>query len=209
MPAYQTACRAALHCLQWFYENKPLQYTKMVNGPSYKRWKLPLPVMSTLYRLAGQVRPAAAGRRFKPWCYCNLLGFAVFMQLPEVATKTGHRCLPRTKARTCPFPPTPKLPTLPLLTAAAVGPGDRNYFYLFDVNSFITAKSLNMCIPGGPKYEPLYRDMDTRDEVRRRWSAWMPGDGGLTGWWCCGMQGCGTGRTVLAWTVLAWTEGSS
>jgi len=86
---------------------------------------------------------------------------------------------------------------------------DRNYFYLFDVNSFITAKSLNMCIPGGPKYEPLYRDMDTRDEVRRCWIHWMPGGGGLTGWWCCGMQGCGTGRTVLAWTVLAWTEGSS
>lgn len=41
---------------------------------------------------------------------------------------------------------------------------DRNYFYLFDDNSFITAKSLNMCIPGGPKFEPLYRDMDTRDE---------------------------------------------
>ena len=41
---------------------------------------------------------------------------------------------------------------------------DLNYFYLFDVNSFITAKSLNMCIPGGPKFEPLFRDMDTRDE---------------------------------------------
>ena len=41
---------------------------------------------------------------------------------------------------------------------------DLNYFYLFDMNSFITAKSLNMCIPGGPKFEPLYRDMDTRDE---------------------------------------------
>lgn len=48
--------------LQWFYENKPLQYTKMVNGPSYKKWKLPLPVMSTLYRLAGQVRGVSAKR---------------------------------------------------------------------------------------------------------------------------------------------------
>ncbi|KAL4423860.1 hypothetical protein ABPG75_001161 [Micractinium tetrahymenae] len=86
---------------KWFYDNKPLQYTKMVNGPSYKKWKLPLPVMSTLYRLAGQL-------------------------LSDLI--------------------------------------DRNYFYLFDVNSFITAKSLNMCIPGGPKYEPLFRDMDTRDE---------------------------------------------
>lgn len=26
-----------------------------MNGPSYKRWKLPLPIMSTLYRLAGQL----------------------------------------------------------------------------------------------------------------------------------------------------------
>ncbi len=25
-------------------------------------------------------------------------------------------------------------------------------------------QSLNMCIPGGPKFEPLFRDMDTRDE---------------------------------------------
>ena len=41
---------------------------------------------------------------------------------------------------------------------------DLNYFYLFETNSFITAKSLNMCIPGGPKFEPLFRDMDTRDE---------------------------------------------
>lgn len=85
----------------WFYEDKPLQYTNFVNGPSYRRWRLPLPVMSTLYRLAGQL--------------------------------------------------------LSDLT-------DQNYFYLFNTNSFITAKSLNMAIPGGPKFEPLFRDMDTRDE---------------------------------------------
>ena len=41
---------------------------------------------------------------------------------------------------------------------------DLNYFYLFNTNAFITAKSLNMAIPGGPKFEPLFRDMDTRDE---------------------------------------------
>ncbi|CAD7696789.1 unnamed protein product [Ostreobium quekettii] len=85
----------------WLYESKPLQYTRFTNGPSYRNWKLPLPIMATLYRLAGQL-------------------------LSDL-----H---------------------------------DRNYFYLFEVNSFITAKSLNMCIPGGPKFEPLYRDMDTRDE---------------------------------------------
>jgi hypothetical protein len=37
---------------------------------------------------------------------------------------------------------------------------DKNYFYLFDVNSFITAKALNMAIPGGPKFEPLHRDLE-------------------------------------------------
>jgi pre-mRNA-processing factor 8 len=73
---------------EWFYDHQPLKYTKFVNGPSYRKWKLPLPIMATLYRLAGQL-------------------------LSD-------------------FP-------------------DRNYFYLFESNSFITAKSLNMCIPGGPK----------------------------------------------------------
>lgn len=41
---------------------------------------------------------------------------------------------------------------------------DKNYFYLFDLNSFYTAKALNMAIPGGPKFEPLYRDMYEEDE---------------------------------------------
>ncbi|KAG2447155.1 hypothetical protein HYH02_007901 [Chlamydomonas schloesseri] len=86
---------------EWLYDHQPLKYTKFVNGPSYKRWKLPLPVMATLYRLSGQL-------------------------LTD-------------------FP-------------------DRNYFYLFEPQAFVTAKSLNMCIPGGPKFEPLFRDMDTRDE---------------------------------------------
>ena len=41
---------------------------------------------------------------------------------------------------------------------------DKNYFYLFDINSFITAKSLNMAIPGGPKFEPLHRDLEQDDD---------------------------------------------
>eukprot|EP00755_Sulcionema_specki_P011337 Sspe_Gene.7563::Locus_2570_Transcript_1_1_Confidence_1.000_Length_7081::g.7563::m.7563/K12856/PRPF8, PRP8; pre-mRNA-processing factor 8 len=41
---------------------------------------------------------------------------------------------------------------------------DQNYFYLFDLKSFFTAKALNMAIPGGPKFEPLFRDMDVHDE---------------------------------------------
>jgi len=35
---------------------------------------------------------------------------------------------------------------------------DDNYFYLFDLKSFFTAKALNMAIPGGPKFEPLIKE---------------------------------------------------
>lgn len=70
---------------EWFYDHKPLMKTKLINGPSYRRWHLSLPIMATLYRLAGQL-------------------------LSDLI--------------------------------------DRNYFYLFDMESFFTAKALNMCIPG-------------------------------------------------------------
>ncbi|CAE6194562.1 unnamed protein product [Arabidopsis arenosa] len=85
----------------WFYDHKPLLKTSMINGPSYKRWNLSLPIMATLHRLAGQL-------------------------LSDLV--------------------------------------DRNYFYLFDMPSFFTAKALNMCIPGGPKFEPLYHDTEKGDE---------------------------------------------
>jgi pre-mRNA-processing factor 8 len=41
---------------------------------------------------------------------------------------------------------------------------DNNASYLFDKNTFFTAKTLNMAIPCGPKFKPLYRDMDTFNE---------------------------------------------
>lgn len=69
----------------WFYDHKPLVKTKLINGPSYRKWHLSLPIMATLHRLAGQL-------------------------LSDLI--------------------------------------DRNYFYLFDMESFFTAKALNMCIPG-------------------------------------------------------------
>lgn len=201
VPSYPPASERAVPCParptpgrappQWFYENKPLQYTKMVNGPSYKRWKLPLPVMSTLYRLAGQVRrvrlwhcpvPALAARASGGWCCCLWLQCASTPAFMCEALGTPCPLL----SSTHPPPPSPRLPLPsplshpPQLLSDLV---DRNYFYLFDVNSFITAKSLNMCIPGGPKYEPLFRDMDTRDEVRgREWGAGV----GMTGGWCLG-----------------------
>ena len=41
---------------------------------------------------------------------------------------------------------------------------DKNYFHMFDINSFQTAKALNVAIPGGPRFEPLYKDIDPNDE---------------------------------------------
>lgn len=87
--------------VEWFYDHRPLQYTKMLNGPSYKRWRLTVPILANLYRHANQL--------------------------------------------------------LSDLT-------DKNYFYLFEKKSFFTAKALNMAIPGGPKYEPLFRDIEDDDE---------------------------------------------
>lgn len=37
---------------------------------------------------------------------------------------------------------------------------DDNYYYLFDLKSFFTAKALNVAIPGGPKFEPLIKDIN-------------------------------------------------
>ncbi|KAJ0402534.1 hypothetical protein P43SY_000797 [Pythium insidiosum] len=87
--------------IQWIYDSKPLVDSKFVNGPSYRRWKLPVPVMANLHRLAGQL-------------ISDLI--------------------------------------------------DPNYEYLFDKQSFFTAKALNVAIPGGPKFEPLYRDLDDDDD---------------------------------------------
>ena len=85
----------------WFYDHQPLKHTRNVNGPSYRKWNLPLNVMANLHRLANQV-------------------------LSEILEK--------------------------------------NYYYLFDLKSFFTAKALNVAIPGGPKFEPLYRDLTDFDE---------------------------------------------
>ncbi len=85
----------------WFYDSKPLLGSKHANGPSYRRWRLNVPIQSNLYRLAGQL-------------------LSDFL--------------------------------------------DQNYFYLFDKTAFFTAKALNLAIPGGPKFEPLYRDVDRDDE---------------------------------------------
>ena len=41
---------------------------------------------------------------------------------------------------------------------------DKNYFHMFDLESFLTAKALNVAIPGGPRFEPLFKDVDPNDE---------------------------------------------
>ena len=101
--------------IDWFYDHKGLvgqtmgdgdaaaknKSLRMVNGSSYRKWRLPVPVMANLHRLAAQL-------------------------LSDYQ--------------------------------------DKNYFYLFDKKSFYTAKALNMAIPGGPKFEPLFRDVADVDD---------------------------------------------
>ncbi|KAK9390855.1 NUC071 domain-containing protein [Lipomyces mesembrius] len=59
----------------------------------------------------------------------------------------------------------PQMATLHRLAHALLSDiTDSNYFYLFDKKSFFTAKALNVAIPGGPKFEKLYKDVDPNDE---------------------------------------------
>ena len=41
---------------------------------------------------------------------------------------------------------------------------DKNYFHLFELKSFLTAKALNVALPGGPRFEPLYKDINPNEE---------------------------------------------
>lgn len=41
---------------------------------------------------------------------------------------------------------------------------DKNVRYLFDLPHFLTAKALNAAIPGGPKFEPLFRDVEEDED---------------------------------------------
>ena len=45
---------------------------------------------------------------------------------------------------------------------------DPNYYFLFDDNSFKTAKALNLAIPGGPKFEPMPRP--DREDFEDDWN---------------------------------------
>lgn len=59
---------------------------------------------------------------------------------------------------------TPIMSALYRLADPLVTPGDENRKYLFDLPSFLTAKALNVAIPGGPKFEPLFRDVDLDED---------------------------------------------
>ncbi|KXJ94647.1 pre-mRNA processing splicing factor 8 [Microdochium bolleyi] len=41
---------------------------------------------------------------------------------------------------------------------------DPNYYHLFDLKGFMTAKALNVALPGGPRFEPLFKDIDPNNE---------------------------------------------
>lgn len=100
-----------------FYDAKPFIKSKQfVNGPSYRRWKLPIPILANLHRIANQL-------------------------LSDLVA-------------------------------------DQNYFYLFDKRAFFTAKALNMAIPSGPKFEPLYKDLDADNDD------WVSDNGRSAGWGC-------------------------
>eukprot|EP00559_Dactyliosolen_fragilissimus_P008345 CAMPEP_0184861990 /NCGR_PEP_ID=MMETSP0580-20130426/6537_1 /TAXON_ID=1118495 /ORGANISM="Dactyliosolen fragilissimus" /LENGTH=2469 /DNA_ID=CAMNT_0027359673 /DNA_START=168 /DNA_END=7577 /DNA_ORIENTATION=+ len=61
---------------------------------------------------------------------------------------------------------TPIMANLYRLAAPLVGnrPRDPNQWHLFNLDHFLTAKALNVAIPGGPKFEPLYRDVLDKEE---------------------------------------------
>ncbi|PXF50127.1 Pre-mRNA-processing-splicing factor 8 [Gracilariopsis chorda] len=40
---------------EWFYDHKPLSFTPFTNGPSYRTYRLNLPIMAALHRLASQL----------------------------------------------------------------------------------------------------------------------------------------------------------
>ena len=40
------------HVFDWFYDHEPLKHSKLVNGSSYRNWRLPLPAMANLHRLS-------------------------------------------------------------------------------------------------------------------------------------------------------------
>ena len=129
--------------IEWFYEHKPLIDSVMVNGSSYKKWRLPVDVMANLQRLAS-----------------------------------------------------------PLMVDLV----DPNYFHLFDKSSFFNAKALNVAIPGGPKFEPLFDDVeDDGDEDWNEfndvsWRGWGEGWGGGWGWGGCFLFW--GWRWLLVWVVL-------
>lgn len=58
----------------------------------------------------------------------------------------------------------PQMATLHRLSLALLDQGKEPNGYLFDLKHFLSAKALNVALPGGPRFEPLYKDIDPNDE---------------------------------------------
>ncbi len=71
----------------WFYDDKPLQWTKFVNGPSYRTWHLPLPVVRPSTQIATMGSHASQGvmcfsGECLPWCSTGSVGCRVELVHP-------------------------------------------------------------------------------------------------------------------------------
>lgn len=94
----------------WFYDHQPLiDDPSHVPGSAYKKWRLNVKQLSTLYRLA----------------------------TPLVNNVSE--------------------------TAQLVDYKNNNSNFMFRLEEFKTAKALNVAIPGGPKFEPLFKDDEDED----------------------------------------------
>eukprot|EP00127_Corallochytrium_limacisporum_P002632 Clim_evm68s134 gene=Clim_evmTU68s134 len=59
---------------------------------------------------------------------------------------------------------TSKLASLQRLASPLLDGSDEDDSFLFDMNSFLTSKALNLAVPGGPKFEPLHPELANEDE---------------------------------------------
>jgi hypothetical protein len=67
-----------------------LQFTKLVNGPSYRKWRLSLPIMSALFRLGGCLLSEMTDKNYyylvrnaiSRWCLFFVFVF-VFLSFPK------------------------------------------------------------------------------------------------------------------------------
>ena len=115
----------------------------MVNGTSYRRWRLSLPIMANLYRLGNQLLSDLPVSLSCSFSFCVLplgaCGCALICVL-----YANCNCL-RPLVAALAISNQLLLTGLVVLDSRFAG---QDYRYLFDKKSFFTAKALNMAIPG-------------------------------------------------------------